>query len=80
MDAITLEPEQQAPKQKHFGPRTIFELRRDTCRWPLWGDTDQPDSEVSEYCGEWTGGEVYCQHHHKKIVDPNGKRIRLRAR
>lgn len=82
MDAETVKPVLQEPENKSFGPRTIFELRSDTCRYPLWGDADYPDAETSKYCGAWTGGGdvVYCKKHRLRIVDPNRKRQSLRIR
>lgn len=46
-----------------YGPANLFELRRDSCRWPLWGDHAQPITEKL-FCNEAQFGEgPYCCAH-----------------
>lgn len=52
-----------------FGPANLFDLRRDSCRWPLWRDDAQPITEKM-FCNEAQHGEgPYCCAHMRDSVN-----------
>lgn len=73
----TAPPVQPAPRQgRPAGPRTLFQLRADDCRYPL-GEAREP---ATLFCGEPRDGtRVYCAHHCAIAYQPIVPRAARRA-
>lgn len=48
-------------------PCRIMELTADRCRW-IEGESDAPGGAV--YCGAFTGGLSWCEHHGARVFNP----------
>lgn len=56
-----------------YGPANMFDLRRDSCRWPLWSDDAQP-IEDKFFCNEAQaepGEGPYCCAHTRAAKNRN---------
>jgi len=73
-------PAMPAPRKRLwarlYGPRTIMNLRSDTCRWPLWAFGAFPDPDTARYCGDRCStkaegvSETYCDLHMRAAERP----------